>query len=200
MTQSPRTSPWNSLEVVKVVLSATTPVLILLLGIWVTGLTKHLDATLWANQKLVEKRIAIYDDVAPLLNDLLCYFSYVGGWKELSPPEVIALKRKLDRKMYVVFPLLSNNVRRAYLTFMFVCFRTHHGWAQDARLRTKIGRRRDAAGSKWIAEWDELFLEDQATDPEKIRSAYQDLMNTFSADVGIASGANPPAAGVEAKP
>ena len=42
---------------------------------------------------------------APSLNDILCYFTYVGSWRDQDPPDVIRLKRSVDRKIYLPAPL-----------------------------------------------------------------------------------------------
>jgi hypothetical protein len=88
-------NPWTSLEVVKIISSSLTPLVVAGVGIYIYRLSKRFEHLQWRNQKLVEKRLSIYDDIAPLLNDNLCYFTYVGTWKTKTPPEVIASKRKL---------------------------------------------------------------------------------------------------------
>lgn len=80
------TSVWNSLEVVKLLVGIITPMVVILLGILVTRLAKRMEALQWARRTIIEKRIQVYDEVAPQLNDLLCFFTLVGGWKDLTPP------------------------------------------------------------------------------------------------------------------
>jgi hypothetical protein len=88
--------PWNSLEVAKLLAGLLTPTAITLLGIYVHRATKRFEHLQWRSQKLVERRLEIYDDLAPHFNDLLCYFTYVGAWKELDPPAVVAHKRIVE--------------------------------------------------------------------------------------------------------
>jgi hypothetical protein len=66
---------WNRLEITKVIIQALTPILLVLLGIIVNRAIKTFEHRQWRNQKLIEKRLEIYDDMAPALNDLLCYFT-----------------------------------------------------------------------------------------------------------------------------
>ena len=73
-------SVWNSLECVKLAVSVLTPVMVLIVGLWVKGLAQKLEDMQWANRTLVEWRIKVYDEVAPKLNDLLCYFTFLGNW------------------------------------------------------------------------------------------------------------------------
>src|SRR3954468_11754522 len=100
-------SLWNSLEVVKLAASLLTPTLLLILGIWVNRIAKRFEATQWANQKVVAKPLAIDDELAPLLNKLLCFYTYVGDWKELTPPDIIQTKRTVDKVFYINQYILS---------------------------------------------------------------------------------------------
>ena len=75
---------WSSLEILKLVVGALTPLVLLFVGVWVNRIAKRVEAAQWANQKLVEKRIAIYDELAPILNDLYCYYKCVGNYKDFT--------------------------------------------------------------------------------------------------------------------
>jgi hypothetical protein len=115
---------WNSLEVAKLAASLLTPLLLLALGIWVHRISKRFEATQWANQKVIEKRLSVYDELAPLLNKLLCLYTYVGDWKELTPPEIVQTKRDVDRIFYINEFLLTDVVER-YHEFIALCFDMH---------------------------------------------------------------------------
>lgn len=183
-------SPWNSLEVAKLIVSFMTPLLILLLGILVTRLSEQFKAALWANQKVIEKRIVVYDKTAPLLNDLFCYFYIVGNWKEQTPPEVLAKKRALDKEVYVYTALFSDEFRKSYFQFIHLCFVTYTGPGQDAKLRTYItGQsydRRAASVDEWKATWDSMFSDyTEVPGKEAVREAYEALMASFSRELGV---------------
>lgn len=179
------TATWNSLEITKLVASILTPFTIAVLGIYIHRITRRFEDAQWRSQKLIEKRIAIYDDLAPLFNDLLCYFTYVGCWKELSPIDIISLKRKLDRNIYLAAPLFTVNFFHACKSFQDLCFQTYGGWGTDARLRTKWGRRKEAR-SEWHEDWEKYYCKPQdVTDPEQIKDAYTKLMNEFAISIGV---------------
>jgi hypothetical protein len=148
----------------------------------------------WRNQKLVEKRLAIYEDLAPLLNDNLCYFTYVGNWKERKPIEVIATKRIIDKKMYLAAPLFSHDFLRLMNDFQNHCFETYNAWGKDAKLRTKFERRTDAFGPSWDKAWANCFS-DEASDPEKINVAYLEIMACFTREIGISDTPGPASLG-----
>jgi hypothetical protein len=120
-------STWNSLEVAKLLVSALTPVAVVSLGLWVNRLSRRLEASQWANQAIVEWRMKIYDELASRLNDLLCYFTFVGNWKELTPPEIVNIKRVLDKRVYTVAPLFSDEFRNRYDALINSCFETYVG-------------------------------------------------------------------------
>ena len=175
------TTPWNSLELAKLIISVLTPAAIAFLGIYVHHVSKRFEQAQWRSQKLIEKRLAIYDDLAPHFNDLLCYFTYIGCWKELKPEEVVSLKRNLDRKIYLAGPLFPVSFFKACQTFQSLCFQTYGGWGVDARLRTSFGRRRDAA-SAWSLACEDCFSDPQdVTDPANVKAAYARVMREFTA-------------------
>jgi hypothetical protein len=118
---------WNSLELAKLFVSALTPIVVILVGFFINRKLKQLEAIQWANQKVVEKRLEVFDALAPSLNDLLCYFTYIGNWKELSPSKVVEIKRALDKKAYINAPLFSWQFLDRYAAFIGTCFRTYSG-------------------------------------------------------------------------
>ncbi|MFZ1397470.1 MAG: hypothetical protein WAS33_11255, partial [Candidatus Promineifilaceae bacterium] len=120
--------PWNWLEVAKLVAGLFTPMALAIFGIYIHRVTKRFELIQWRSQKLIEKRIAIYDDLAPLLNDVLCYFNYVGHWKDVDPHAMIALKRTLDKKIHLAAPMFSKAFFSACIDFQNLCYETHTGW------------------------------------------------------------------------
>lgn len=172
------------LEIAKIVVSALTPLTIACLGVFIHRLTKKYELIQWKNQKLIEKRLAVYEDLAPLLNDNLCYFTYVGCWKEKTPKDIINAKRIIDKKIYISAPLFSPAFFEACMKMQHLCYETFNGWGQDARLRTRFSRRKEHSAVEWNAEWDLLFSENPI-DSESVRKAYQKIMEIFSEEIGI---------------
>ncbi len=181
----PPTSVWTSLEVAKLIVSGLTPIFVVLIGLFLNKRLKKFEHRQWRNQKLIEKRLAIYDDLAPLLNDILCYYTYVGNWKENTPILIVNLKRTIDKKIYLASPLFCEEFFSACMTFMDLCYESYTGWGQDAKLRTKFQRRQEFFGSKWDKEWNDLFCNDNCLEPKKIREAYLRIMNIFSEEIGL---------------
>lgn len=144
--------PWNWLEVAKLFAGLLAPAAIAVFGVYIHRVTKRFEYLQWRSQKLVEKRLAIYDDLAPQLNDLLCYFTYVGCWKDLNPPDVVSLKRTIDKKVHLAAPLFSESLFSACTEFQSLCFETYTGWGRDALLRTQWQRRQEARSGDWKDE------------------------------------------------
>lgn len=176
--------PWNWLEIAKLVAGLLIPVALTFFGVYIHRITKRFEHLQWRSQKLIEKRLAIYDDLAPHFNDLLCYFTYVGCWKELNPPDVVALKRTLDKKVHLASPLFSPSFFAACGRFQSLCFETYTGWGRDALLRTQFLRRKEARPTDWKAEWENCFSS-SVSDPKEIRSSYKELMEAFATDIGV---------------
>jgi hypothetical protein len=177
-------SPWNSLEIAKLLAGLLTPAALALFGIYIQRVTKRFEHLQWRSQKLIETRLKIYEDLAPQLNDLLCYFTYVGCWKDLDPSAVVALKRIIDKKIFLAAPLFSPSFFSVCMEFQSLCFATYTGWGRDAMLRTEFQRRQEARPKDWNTEWNDCFSS-PASDPEAIRNAYKKVMEAFAADIGV---------------
>lgn len=176
--------PWNWLEVAKLATGGLTSIVIAVLGVYLHRVTKRFEYGQWRSQKLIEKRLAIYDEIAPLFNDLLCYFTYVGAWRTMQPPKVVECKRLLDKKVHLAAPLFSPGLFDACMAFQRVCFETYQGWGVDALLRTAWHRRHDGFGIDWEPSWTKCFSEKVATS-EEVRTAYKHVMEAFAVDIGV---------------
>ncbi len=179
-------SDWNSLEVAKLLVSSLTPILVIAIGLGINRSLKRLEQIQWKNQKVIEKRLSVFEELAPYLNDLLCYFTFVGCWKDLTPVEVVKLKRRIDRTVHVNAPLFSTEFLDRYYDFINLCYGTYSGWGQDAKLRTLADRRRESAGTTWNEKWTDCFAEvNDCSDPRIVKSSYIALMTCFSKELGV---------------
>jgi hypothetical protein len=178
--------PWNWLEVAKLASGLLTPTVVAIVGIYIHRITKRFEHTQWQSQKLIEKRLAVYDDMAPELNDVLCYFTYVGSWRDTDPPAVVSLKRVIDKKLHLAAPLFSKEFFNACTHFQECSFETYTGWGRDAKLRTKFKRRQEVRPDDWKTEWDACFG-NETIEPDEIRAAYKRVMEAFARDIGVHS-------------
>ena len=178
---------WTSLEIVKLIVSALTPVAVALLGLSLARVSRRVEAVQWANQTVVARRLEIFNRVAPALNQLYCFGAFVGRWKETTPRQAVALKRDVDETMYANRVLFSDGLFLAYQAFMATLFAEFGRVHGDAPLRVQVasksGDRRML--SWWSAEALELFAESDPCLPEDVQNAYQAFGEHFRADLYV---------------
>lgn len=177
-------APWNSLEVTKLVVGVLTPVVIAWIGLRIQRMMKRFEHAQWRSQKLIEKRLKTYEVLGSDFNDLLCYFTYVGKWRDVDPDALIKKKRDIDREVYLAAPLFSGEFFEACMAFQSICFSTYNGWGLDARLRTKFERRKASRPHDWRPEWEPLYC-DEASALADVRAAYDRVMRAFATDIGV---------------
>jgi hypothetical protein len=182
--------PWNSLEIAKLLVGVLTPLSVAALGFLISSRLKRLDLAQWKSQKLLEKRIAVYDQVAPQLNLLLCFYTWVGYWRSITPDSVIQAKRELDRTMNVYRYLFQDEVYMAYQAFVNVLFETYTGAGHDAKIlsaiRTPDGDRISNATFAWQPEWSGRFtVGGKVATKSEVRSKYQHLMAKLTESFGV---------------
>jgi hypothetical protein len=180
-------SLWNSLEVVKLAVAILTPLLLLGLGIIISRAARRVEDAQWADRKLIERRLELYDEMAPLLNDLYCFFALVGDFRAIDPPRAIALKRELDKRFHVNMFLFSASFTRGYEVLMNLCFETFAGVATDARLRVNPEVQMAEMGDdRWQDAWWDLFSpEAKRSGRGSIKDAHAQLMQTFADELGV---------------
>jgi hypothetical protein len=184
---------WNSLQIATLAVDALTPVTVAGLGYLVTRASRRLERVQWANQTVVVQRLAIFNEVGPMLNQLLCFATFVGTWKEIQPQEAIGLKRKLDEKMYTNRILFSVALFNAYRGFIATLFLMYAATDTDASLRVPIASQRgDRRNLKW---WEnsmtELFASDRAVSVEQVLAAYEKLGEEFRSDLYVTDAEKP---------
>ncbi|MBX3629188.1 MAG: hypothetical protein KF908_04595 [Nitrosomonas sp.] len=191
MSTTPIADPWNTLEVVKLFIGVLTPLSVAILGWFISRHLKLLDLVQWTNQKLIEKRLMVYDMVAPQLNMLLCFYTWVGYWKTVTPEDVIKAKRDLDKTMNINRHLFDNNVYEAYQAFIHMLFETYTGPGCDAKILSTIksidGDRTINCDYPWKTEWSSHFSPDKAKPKHEIRTRYFELMHAMTRSFGVKS-------------
>ena len=175
---------WNSLEITKLVIATLTPIIIAFLAFRFNRIIKRLDKKQWTNQKIVEKRIEIYDRIVPKLNDILCFYCYIGNWKEITPIDIIRLKRELDKDINIYAPLFSDDLSKKYNDFIHLCFISFSGWEHDAKIKSLYGHRQEH-NVEWKDDWIQCFDTNNVIEPMKIKERYGELMESIKKDLVI---------------
>lgn len=173
-------SPWNSLEKAKLAASFLTPLLVLILGIIINNSIK-------ATERSTTLRSEIYQAIGGDLNDIYSYLAFVGGWKELTPSDVIARKRAVDKAMYMYRPFFSKELFATYEVFMHEAFAPYGGAGTDAQIRSDIstpdGDRRIHGAKGWQADWEERFTKERNKDAQ--RDAYNRFLAQLARDLKL---------------
>ncbi len=136
-----------TLEVAKLLVAASIPVILFVLGARITRATRKLEDAQWAsrkaiedaqwsNRKLIEHRLDLYEQMAPKLNDLFVFFALVGHFKSVTPTDALRSKRELDQTFYAHEHLFSTQFARGYHAFIGACFEPYTAVSHDAKFRT----------------------------------------------------------------
>jgi hypothetical protein len=179
---------WTSLEIAKFAVAAATPIIVLIAGLWFNWKLKSIEEAQWSHQKIIERRIEAYDEIATPANELFCFFSYVGGWKELTPAGAVQIKRTLDQKVHVNAPLFEPKFLALYDDLMGVFFATFIEWGVDAKLKTHTERRRKVWGAGWDPEWDKCFVDpdkEEISTPDEVKLPYGRFMAYMAEAIGV---------------
>ena len=173
-------SPWNSLEKAKIAVSAITPILVLTLGIIINNSVKE-------GERSTALRSEIYKNVGGDLNDIYCYLSFVGGWKEMTPIDIIVRKRAVDKAMYTYRPFFSKELFSTYERFMAEAFKPYGRPGKDARIRSDIetpdGDRRIHGTKSWDSSWEDRFTNERNKDAQ--REAYTKFLEQMARDLRL---------------
>ena len=184
---------WNSLQAATLVVEALTPLTVAGLGIFIARASRRIEQVRWANQTVVSRRLDIFARVAPGLNQLLSFATFVGGWKEIQPRQAIALKRKLDETMYASKVLFSDQLFAAYHHFMTTLFAMYASTGADAHLRAPIdsqwGDRRNMPW--WEDSMTSLFSANNIVSTDGVQAAYDQLAQRFRADLYVTQQTRP---------
>jgi hypothetical protein len=178
------------MEIAKLVVAALTPLSVALIGVLLARSTRRFEHSRWLNQKLIEKRIELLSEALPKLNDLYCYFSWVGTWASFSPAEMLQHKRDLDRLFHANQAFFTTSAFNAYNAFIDVLFEHYSAPGIGACLRTEIvshdGDRRSAYPKAWEEKWKEMFTDSSShTSRLTIKKAYAEVVAKLGAEVSI---------------
>ena len=178
---------WTSVQIVTVVVAALTPLTVAALGYFVARAGQRIGQLQWANQTVVARRLDIFKEVAPQINRLLCFATFVGAWKEVSPRDAISVKRKLDETMYANRVLFSDEFFGAYEHFMATMFAMYATTDADAHVRAPIdsvwGDRRNMPW--WQPGMENLFSAKSPVSTDEIRAAHDQLAQRFRAELYV---------------
>ncbi|WP_299919460.1 hypothetical protein [uncultured Roseobacter sp.] len=185
-----KASPWNSLEIAKILVSAMVPVSVVLFGTWTSSALQDRQDAFQLNERLVEKRLEIFERVATPLNDIFVYIEDRGHYKDLTPEDIIKRRRELYKTMDPYKAFWSADTYEAYLHYMdSVAFapnavnaRRNEAANRDAVIRTDISQKQHL--EPWEgkqADWADLHTGERDENHEQ---SYNNLIGLISVDIG----------------
>jgi len=118
--------------------SISMPVVLAIFGFLINRQLAGYRSKLTINVKLIEKRIALYDEIGPELHELYQFYRRVGRWRELSPAEILETKLKLDASIHVNKPYWSVEFFQCYMRFMQVCFTVNSRENEKTQIKANI--------------------------------------------------------------
>jgi len=151
--ENPLMTDRDWLDAVSAIGAVLTPILIVVFGIFIASRQSR-------SEQLQKVRIEYYQQLAPDLNTLMCYMTFIGTWRDFTPVEIVLLKRRLDANFYCALPLFSKEVGGAYNALMDLSFKPFGLWGSDAMIRSNSYRRRTSwrrVDVSWDSSWDEMF-------------------------------------------
>ncbi|BCA53757.1 hypothetical protein W02_08970 [Nitrospira sp. KM1] len=170
----------SNLDIVKLAIDALTPILVLILGI-------RVNTSLKKSERSTDLRSEIYKTIGVDLNDIYCYLSFVGGWKELTPIDVITRKRSVDRAIFTYRPFFSEELFTTYQKFMHESFKPFGGPGTDACIRSDVespkGDRRSHGLKTWDPAWENRFTKEQNHKAQE--EAYAKFLKQLARDLKI---------------
>lgn len=179
----------NWIEIAKLVVSISTPLLVAGIGFVISKRLKSIEEAQWQSRKIIDKRLDLFDRIAPDLNKMFCFSMWLGYWKEISPREMIDAKRELDKVVNIYGHLLSNDFYLSYNNFIHTIFQTFTGPGKDALILSEIfgadGDRRKDAKYTWEKSYEGLFSSSDVPKKEEVRKKYNAVMAELRKCIGL---------------
>jgi len=176
---------WSSLKIPIMIIAALAPVIIVFLVIRYNRIIKGLNKKHQTNQGLIEKRIEIYDRIGPKLNDILSFFCYSGNWKDLTPIDMMRLKKELDQDINTNAPLFPDDLSKKYFGFIHLCFVSHSGWEHEEKIKSLYEIRQEHY-VEWNDDWIPYFDTNNVVEAIKLRETHNELKDYFQSTFNMA--------------
>jgi len=172
------------LLIAALVLAILTPVVFSVLAVRFSRIIKDMKKKQWSNHKIVEKRMEVYGRMAPKLNDLYCFYCYVGNWDRIMPEDILELKRDLDKDMDTYFSLFSDLLSKKYRGFMLLCFISASGWEHEMKIKSLYELRQQNCVN-WDDKWIPYFDTNNVVEATRIKEAYFSLIESFKEELVV---------------
>lgn len=142
----------------ELIVGALVPLSVVVVGLFVNRGIKKLESELQRSQSLITKRVEIFENLRAPLNRIFCACYYVGDWRKVTPPEVLAAKRTCDEIFFSHIAFWSQEVALQYRAFNDVCFAAFRGKGLHAVLLADVENYVQAFGDTWNDSWRANFV------------------------------------------
>ncbi len=173
---------WDSLKIPVMIIAALAPIIIAILIIRYKKVIKGVKQEHQTNQKILDKRVEVYDRIGPKLNDLINYYCYSGNWKEMTPPDLMRLKKELDKDIHTYTPLFSDELSKKYSNFMLLCFVSFSGWDHEEKIKS-LYELRQKDNEEWKDDWIQFFDTNNVVEAIKLRETHNELIAYFKEEL-----------------
>lgn len=158
------------------------PIALVVLGLIAKAIaTKH-EKRLSLNDKIIEKRVSVYEKIGRDLNDIFSYVVRVGDWKSFTPIEILEKKRTVDKEMYVNRPYWSDEAFSSYISLTTFLFEVYSGAGQNAKIKGDIQKFKSLPN--WDESWESYFSSNQVNSKEAWKR-YRFLMSKLGSEFGF---------------
>lgn len=184
----------SAFDVATLAVQVMTPLAVVGLGLLITRASRRVESIEHVNRAIIMRRADIFELVAVKLNRLLCFATFVGTWKEITPIEALNLKRDIDETLYANRLIFSDNLFASYRHLMTCLFAMYATVGHDALLKVPIatqwGDRTNLPW--WKEEMQDLFVpaSQQSADP-RIQQAFDQLASAWRADLYVTDSTRP---------
>ncbi len=163
-------------------ISAFMPLIVIILtGIWVNKRLEKLKSRFQLDHAIIQKRADSYAEIQDDINKIYSYIKRVGDWKDYTPEDVLAAKRKSDKKFHTTKPYWSKDAFDSYSEFIKVCFKEYRGNGMDAGIIAQMDK------YSALPNWNDTFAQGfvGGYDKSLLENAYSALMKSLSRDFGV---------------
>jgi hypothetical protein len=157
------------------------PIALIIIGFIVKSIASNHEKRASLHNRIIEKRVDVYESVGKDLNDIFSFVARVGSWKEFSPKEILDKKRAIDKIMYVNRPYWSDVAFTSYIDFMTYVFEVYTGTGEDAKIRSEADKFKSS--TNWDESWKNYFSDKEYNQKETWKKS-RELMKNLSNDFG----------------
>ena len=173
---------FNAFTITQLIIQAFTPLMTATIAVVILILGTRLERSKQLHRSLLDKRMSLFEEIAPGLNDIYCFYQAVGHWSDLNPEEIIKRKRAIDRAVNVNRYLFRNRFWGVYKEFENAHFEMFSAAGQSARIRLDTKYVRERIGSHFKKEWEQCVSSEPGDRKEQVRS-YDALMDLLGNEV-----------------